>query len=157
MAIEETTATPTSQAPPVPVGARDAAAHPVPLQATAESRLLALLPLGCALHCMLTPLLVAVAPALALEPAVEWKLLFASVALGGYALVRGARLHGHPGVWVLAVAGVALWGLALAGWLAPLPEPATAPLGGVTLAAGLFWNGRLVHQRACRSCGCPLH
>lgn len=122
-----------------------------------RSKVLSLLPLVCAVHCVLTPALVALMPAAGPTPAVEWLLLAASVAVAIRGLRRGARFYRRSVVWAVSGLGAAIWTLSLLGVFEPLPEPITSALGGLTLAAGLFWNGRLSHRRGCRDCGCPMH
>lgn len=122
-----------------------------------RSSLLALLPLACVVHCMATPMLVAFVPALGVPPAIEWILLAGSVAVAMHALRRGARFYRNRPVGALAGLGATVWALSLLGVLEPLPETVTSPVGGVILAAALFWNGRLSHRHTCRDCGCPMH
>lgn len=122
-----------------------------------RSGLLALLPLTCAVHCMVTPVLVAFVPALGVAPSIEWILLAGSVAVAMLALRRGARFYRNRLVWALAGSGAAIWALSLLSVFEPLPETVTSPLGGAVLAAALFWKGRLSHRHACRDCGCPMH
>lgn len=122
-----------------------------------HSSLLALLPLACAVHCLVTPALVAFVPTLGVPPSVEWILLASSVAVATLALRRGARFYRSKLVWAATGAGAIVWATSLLGVFEPLPETVTSPIGGFVLAAGLFWNGRLRHRHACSDCGCPMH
>jgi MerC mercury resistance protein len=116
-----------------------------------------LLPAACAIHCTITPLLAVALPVLALSHKLEWLLLASAVVLAGISLRITWPTHRRVGVLVMAFSGLAVWAAAVLGWLAPLPEPVMSPLGGLTLAGALFWNGRLRHEAACNDCGCGMH
>jgi len=124
---------------------------PVPRPTVAGFALLPVLPLACALHCLITPALVVFVPVLAFHGPVEWVLIGMSALLGGVVLFRGVPTHGRRGLWFLGGTGVALWAASSAGVFAPLPEAFTAPPGGLLLAATLYWNNRLVHLCSCAS------
>ena len=115
------------------------------------------LPATCAIHCTVTPLLATTLPLLALSHKLEWLILASAVVLAGVSLRITWPAHRRVGVLVLAGAGLAIWTLAIFGWLAPLPEPVMSPFGGLMLAGALFWNGRLRHEAACTDCGCGMH
>ena len=115
------------------------------------------LPTICAVHCLVTPLLASTLPFFAATHALEGWLLAVSAVLTVAALATSWRLHGRWAVLWMTVAGFAVWGLSVAGLLAPLPEAATSPMGGLLVAGALFWNGRLRHQAACGPCSCPVH
>lgn len=115
------------------------------------------LPTICAVHCVVAPVLVSTLPFVAATHALEGWLLAASAALAVASLATSWRLHGRRAVWLIAAAGFAVWITSVAGWLEPLPEAATSPLGGLLVAGALFWNGRLRHQAACGPCSCPAH
>lgn len=113
-----------------------------------------LAPVACAIHCLATPLVVVLAPALAHGPGVERALFAASLALSGFALASGFRRHRHAVALVPALLGFILWGSALLGRpLIGRGEPAIA-LASVLVAAGVLWNARLVH-RGEHVCECP--
>ena len=115
------------------------------------------LPAACAVHCVLTPVLVGLFPALALSHRWEGVLLASSLALAQWPLRSGSRLHGDRRVRALVFAGAALWAASILGLFAPLPETLVSPISGLTMAAALVWNGRLIHRARCRTtCGCPL-
>lgn len=141
---------------PVSQGER-LAVHVVTEAARNRSSLLALLPFMCAVHCVVTPVLVAFVPVLGVSSWAEWCLLAISVAAAMFALGRGTRSHRNGIVRVLAGNGVAIWALSLLGVFEPMPETLTSPVGGLVLAAALFWNGRLSHRHECGECGCPMH
>ena len=116
-----------------------------------------LLPAACAIHCTITPLLATALPLLALSHKLEWLFLGSAFVLAGASLRITWPSHRHRGVLALAVVGLAVWTAAVLGWLSPLPEPIMSPVGGLTLAGALFWNGRLRHRLACSDCGCGMH
>lgn len=110
------------------------------------------LSIGCAIHCMAMPLLVAVLPIIGmgflLDERVETVVVLASLGLGAVSLYWGFRSHRNVSVLaVLGAAGV----LILAGRLAvgTQLETALTVAGVLILAAGQFLNRRLS-----RSCGC---
>ncbi|MEZ4417149.1 MAG: MerC domain-containing protein [Gemmatimonadota bacterium] len=127
---------------------------------TATSRMERLgtwLPTLCAVHCLLTPALLGLAPALALPPAAELPVLAVSVALALLAVHSGVQDHGDRRVLGLLMTGSLLWLASLQGLLAPLPEYMASPVGGLLVATSLVWNGRLRHRSLCRAtCTCPV-
>lgn len=117
----------------------------------------AALPLACAVHCVLMPVVALFVPFLA--PAQELEAVF-MLASGGLALAvtrGGVRAHGRRAVWAPVLLGLAVWAASVAHLAGPLPEPVAVVAGSVVLAAGMVWNARLRHEAACRSCGCPAH
>ncbi len=118
---------------------------------------IAAVPTICAVHCVVTPVLVSTLPFFAATHALEAWLLGASALVVAASLRASWRLHGRPMVGAVAAAGLGVWSLSAAGWLAPLPEAATSPLGGLLVGVALVWNGRLRHQGACGQCSCPAH
>ena len=115
------------------------------------------LPAVCAVHCLAMPILASTLPFFAASHAWEAWLLGVSAVLAAATLASSWRLHGRSAVWVVASLGFAVWVAALAGWMGPLPESLTSPLGGSLVAISLFWNGHLRHQVVCASCACPVH
>lgn len=111
-------------------------------------------PLLCALHCLATPLLVSLLPALHAGEAAEPWLFSAALPLVGAALWSELRAHGQRRVLVPVVTGASLWTASLAGWLAPAPEAVTIVGGSLLVAAGMSWSARLRHRATCPSCGC---
>jgi hypothetical protein len=99
-------------------------------------------PVACAMHCMLAPALVLIAPAF-VSPEVEWGFLGGTVALGGVAMLAGLRTHGDARPLLPLLAGLVLWGLSLAGAFGPVPEDLTTAAAALTAATGLIWNSRL--------------
>ena len=85
----------------------------------------------CAVHCCLAPLLVVVAPALALSETWEWVFLGAAVFLGCFSGV-GFTLFGGTGLMV--------WLASLLGWLEiiHLPEVVTTTAGSLMFAFSML-------------------
>ena len=115
------------------------------------------LPTICAVHCLVTPVLVSALPFFAATHALEGWFLAASAVLAVASLTTSWRLHGRSAVWVIAAVGFVVWSASVAGWLEPLPEAVMSPVGGMLVAGSLFWNGRLRHRAACGPCACPVH
>lgn len=114
-----------------------------------------LAPILCAVHCMVTPVLIVSAPAFALGETIEWGLLGASVVLGGFAMASGLRTHESLLPALLALFGVLAWTGSLLYLYRPIPEEATTIAAALTVAGALVWNSRLhcaskaVHCSAC--------
>ena len=115
------------------------------------SRLAACAAAWCALHCALTPFLVAVAPALALTEGVERAIWAGTVLLGVVMLVLGPACK-NAAVILTFAGGSALWAASLAGWLEPLPEAATSAVGSLILAGALVQSARICQASACLEC-----
>ena len=115
------------------------------------SRLAACAAAWCGVHCALTPFVVAVAPALALSEGVERAMWAATVLLG--AMLLGLGPGGRNRTVILTFGGgAALWAASLAGWLEPLPEPATSAVGSLTLAAAMVLSARICRAGQCSTC-----
>ena len=115
------------------------------------SRLAACAAAWCALHCALTPFLVAVAPALALSEGVERAIWFGTVLLGALMLALGPARK-HAAVLLTFAGGAALWSASLAGRLEPLPETMTSAAGSLILAGALLQSARVCQAGACPVC-----
>ena len=115
------------------------------------SRIAACAAAWCAAHCALTPLLVVVAPALALSEGVERAMWAGTVLLGAVMLALGPA-RSSAAVILAFVAGSGLWAGSLAGWLEPLPETATSAAGSLVLAAALLQGARICQAGACAVC-----
>ena len=115
------------------------------------SRIAACAAAWCSLHCALTPLLVAAAPALALSEGVERTMWVGTVLLGAVLLVLGPARK-NAAVILTFVAGSALWGGSLAGWFEPLPETVTSVAGSLVLAGALVQSARVCQASACSAC-----
>ena len=120
------------------------------------SRLAAGAAAWCSLHCALTPVLVAVAPALALTEGVERAVWVGTVSLGALMLALGPA-HRHAAVVATFVGGAALWAASLTGWLEPLPETLTSATGSLTLAGALVLSARMCQVGACAVCDDEEH
>ena len=115
------------------------------------SRLAACAAAWCGVHCALTPLLVVVAPALALSEGVERALWSGTVLLGVAMLALGPARR-NAAVILTFVAGAVLWRASLAGWLEPLSETVTSAAGSLTLAGALVQGARICRAGACAVC-----
>ena len=115
------------------------------------SRLAACAAAWCGLHCALTPLLVVVAPALALAEGVERAFWAGTVLLGALLLVLGPACR-SAAVLLTFGGGAVLWAASLAGWLEPLPETVTSTAGSLTLAGAMVQSARICQARACPAC-----
>ena len=115
------------------------------------SRLTACAAAWCGLHCALTPVLVVVAPALALAEGVERAMWVGTVLLGVVLLCLGPARK-NAAVTLTFAGGAALWAASLAGWLEPLPETLTSATGSLTLAVALVQSARICQAGACVAC-----
>ena len=122
-----------------------------PAYLVSGSRLVACASALCALHCALTPLLVAVTPALALSEAVERAVWAGTVVLGAAMLMLGPA-RSNAAVVLTFGGGAALWAASLAGWLEPLPETMTSAAGGLILAGAMVQSARVCQSGACAVC-----
>lgn len=115
-----------------------------------------ILPTLCAIHCLVTPALIALFPFLHFLDGLEPALYGLSLVLATWAVGSGFRRHGAGRVWIPTLLGALIWGASIAGYLSPLPESATDVFGGVLLAAGVYWSGQLRHRSVCSTeCSCP--
>ena len=105
----------------------------------------------CGLHCALTPVLVMVAPALALSEGVE-RALWVGTVLSGAAMVILGPARREAVVLLTFVGGAVLWAASLAGFLEPLPETATSAAGSLSLAGALVQSARACRAGALAVC-----
>ena len=105
----------------------------------------------CGVHCAVTPLLAVVAPTLGFVEGVERVVCVVTVLLGGVALALGPARH-NRGVLLAFGGGAIFWVASLAGWLEPVPEPATSAAGSLTLAVALLQGARICRTGACSVC-----
>jgi hypothetical protein len=104
----------------------------------------------CGVHCLLTPAIVLVLPALALSEVVErWVLL--GTAASGFLIVGLGPARHRGRILAILSAGVAFWFASLGGWLEPAPEAVTSAAGSLVVAGALLWSARL-----CRTGGCEV-
>ena len=111
-------------------------------------------PLLCAVHCVATPLLVAVLPAFAMGHRAEVVLFVASVVLVGWATLSGSRVHRHAEPALVVGLGLSVWGGLLFGALPAIGGELGIALAALVTAGGLVWNARLRHLTADDGCGC---
>ena len=116
------------------------------------SRIAACAASWCALHCALTPVLVAAAPALALSAGVEQGIWIGTVILGSVMLLLGPARK-NAAVMLTFAGGAALWAASIAGWLGPLPETVTSAVGSLAIAVALFQSARACQAGSCSVCG----
>jgi len=102
-------------------------------------------------HCALTPLLAAAAPALALADGVE-RAMWAGTVLLGVVLLGLGPARKHAAVILAFAGGAAFWAVSLVGWLEPLPETATSAAGSLTLAGALIQGARICKAGECSTC-----
>lgn len=106
----------------------------------------------CGIHCLITPVLVAGVPFLALSETVEWGLMVVTVSLGlGMVLFGPFRSPRLVRLGLMAGAGV--WLSSLLGWFEPWPEPVTSATGSLVFAGSLIWSARACRTGACEVCG----
>jgi hypothetical protein len=94
-------------------------------------------PALCALHCLASPLLIVVAPALAPTAAVERAMFVVSALLAGTMEVRALRRGATAAPLMVVAIGIGIWGASLSIGVGSLPERATTVLGAALVAAGL--------------------
>ncbi len=117
-------------------------------------------PLLCAVHCVATPVLVAVLPAFAMGHTAELVIFGVSVVLVGWATLSGSRVHRQAGPALVVSLGMSAWGGMLLGALPSIGGELGIALAALLTAGGLVWNARLRHVTAeggcaCTSCGHP--
>ena len=125
--------------------------HPSSSYAASGSTLVACAAVWCGVHCALTPLLAVAAPALGLAGGAERVVYVVTVLLGGVMLALGPA-RGHRRVLLTFGGGAVFRGASLAGWLEPVPEPATSAAGSLTLAVALLQGARICRTGPCSVC-----
>lgn len=111
---------------------------------------------ACAVHCMLTPVVLSLSAVsahfLPSEERTHRTLAVAIAALGAIALVKGYRKHGSPRVLVLMAAGLAfIFGGAYWGDLLPSHNAEIL----VTLTGSVFMiSAHRINHTFCRDCEC---
>ena len=115
------------------------------------SRVVACAAAWCGLHCALTPVLVIVAPSLALSEGVE-RVLWVGTVLSGVAMVILGPARRKAAVLLTFVGGAVLWAASLAGLLEPLPETVTSTAGSLGLAGALVQSARTCRAGVCTVC-----
>jgi len=117
----------------------------------------ALVPLVCAIHCILTPLATPVLSVLGHNSGVEYGLLVVAFVMAMTAFGFALRHHRNHIVWVMGLIGFLVWGVSLAGSFFPFSEAQGSTAGSVVVAGTLLWNGHLRHRAVCGKCICPIH
>jgi MerC mercury resistance protein len=123
-------------------------------QLSALDRLGAASSILCAIHCLITPFVLAALPFLGLQmvlgESLEWTFIVAGLAIGTLTLIPAfRRVHGRLLPLMLFTGGVSLW---FAARLGPSSE---SILELPTMVAGSFSvvSAHLVNRRLCRACG----
>ena len=132
------------------------ATAPSSVHLVSGSKLAACAAAWCGVHCALTPVLVVVAPALALSEGVE-RAMWVGTVLVGAAMVALGPARKNAAVILIFAAGAALWTASLAGWLEPVPETVTSAAGSLTLAGALVQSARVCRTPACAVCDDDEH
>jgi len=101
--------------------------------------------IACAIHCMVSPIILGMLPMVHASEAIETGLIVVSVALGVLTLGAGYREHGKARVLMLL--GFSLAFLTARFFVAEEFETATVVTGAVLMAIAQFMNVRL--QRHC--------
>lgn len=106
---------------------------------------------ACAVHCVLTPVVVSVIPGLGLPESVEWGMLAVS---GLFAAWSTRVVDDHRRARAVAAgAGLLIWSASLAGWLEPTPETVGSAVGAVLVAVSLLHAAHCCRSRNCDVCG----
>lgn len=116
-----------------------------------SARWTALMAALCAVHCLLTPLLIGILPVVAVSRGFEWSALGLTVAAGtGVALLGPARRHAR--VLAVLALGAAVWTGSLMDVFQPLPEVVSSATGSLIFAAGMIWSARICRSGECDLC-----
>lgn len=119
--------------------------------AASGSHLAACAATWCGVHCALTPLFLAVAPALALSEGLETGAFGGTLLLGTLMLGLGPA-RTYVSILLTFAAGASLWAASLAGLLQPIPEAVTSATGSLMLAGALFCSFRVCKTDQCDVC-----
>ncbi len=117
----------------------------------------AMVPLVCAIHCIVTPI---ASPALSVvghNSDIEYALFAVALIMAGTAFGFGLKHHRKHKVWCLALLGFSIWGISLSGSFFSFSEAQGSMIGSFMVAGTLLWNGHLRHQAVCGKCICPIH
>ena len=117
----------------------------------------ALVPLVCAIHCILTPLATPTLSVLGHNSGVEYGLLAAAFVMAMTAFGFALKHHRNALVWLMGLIGFLVWGVSLTGGFLSFSEAQGSTVGSVTVASTLLWNGHLRHKAICGECVCPVH
>ena len=122
-------------------------AHPHPHPSTAGDRLGQVLSVVCMVHCLATPLVLMLAPALAgflggWHPV----LLAAVVAIAAWAFIPGYRFHRNKPVLLLALGGVALLASGVTFFHHSFVAETALTVSGAALMLWAHWRNRKLAQ-----------
>lgn len=117
----------------------------------------ALVPLVCAIHCILTPLLTPALSVLGHNSGVEYGLLATAFVMAMTAFGFALKHHRNAMVWLMGLIGFLVWGFSLTGGFLSFSEAQGSTAGSVVVAGSLLWNGHLRHRAVCGKCICPIH
>ncbi len=127
------------------------------LQPVRSSLKEAILPLVCAVHCIVTPLISPVLSVAGHNTGLEYGLLSVALIVAVISYGYGLKHHRNHLVWSLGLVGFLIWGMSLGDPFLPFSEAQGSTVGSVTVAGTLLWNGRLRHNAICDECVCPIH
>ena len=116
----------------------------------------ALVPLVCAIHCILTPLATPTLSVLGHNSGVEYGLLAAAFVMAMTAFGFALKHHRNALVWLMGLIGFLVWGVSLTGGFLSFSEAQGSTVGSVVVAGSLLWNGHLRHRAVCGKCICPI-
>jgi hypothetical protein len=122
------------------------------VRATAAERWVGWATVVCAVHCVLSPVLVLALPVVALGEVVERAVLLALLPVSLWLLWRGVRRHHRVGPCVPMAAGLACWLIALAGAAHGLAQAVLVASGGAVVYVSLQWSTRMAARCGCSSC-----
>ena len=126
-------------------------------QPTRNSLKEAMLPLVCAVHCMVTPVISPVLSVAGHNPGLEYGRLSVALLVAAISYGFGLKHHRNHLVWSLGLLGFLIWGMSLGDTPLPFSEAQGSTVGSVTVASTLLWNGHLRHKATCGECVCPIH
>ena len=120
------------------------------------------LSLGCAIHCLSVPILLAMLPGMAAlqldTEAFHFWMLVAVLPTSIYALTMGCKQHKRYRLFLLGLTGLSLLVLALAlgeARIGELGEKILTLIGGAFVALGHWLNYRLCQTQNHENCACP--
>ena len=116
-----------------------------------------MVPLVCAIHCILTPLATPTLSVLGHNSGVEYGLLAAAFVMAMTAFGFALKHHRNAMVWFMGLIGFLVWGVSLTGGFLSFSEAQGSTAGSVVVAGSLLWNGHLRHRAVCGKCICPIH
>jgi hypothetical protein len=116
-----------------------------------------LVPLACAVHCVLTPVLTPALSFLGHNSGIEYGLLVVAFVMAIMAYGFAVKHHHNYIPGVLGMLGFLVWGASVTGGIFSFSESQGSTLGSLLIAGTLLWNGHLRHKAVCGKCICPIH